>query len=284
MFSLSIAQLSPGNDKKANLAKARLMIDQAAKDADMVVLPEMFNCPYQSDLFASFAESWPSGGTLAMLAGAARENGVVLVGGSIPELDGDRIYNTCFVFGPDGSLLGRHRKMHLFDVRLAGGVNFQESATLTAGDEVTVLDTGKITLGLAICYDMRFPELFRLLALQGAQLVVVPGNFNLVTGPAHWDLLARTRAVDNQVFVAAASCARDPGAPYISYGHSLVVDPWGTVLAQAGEGEEILRVVLPLEELSRIRASLPLLQHRRTDLYGAFFAQLNRRKENSHGY
>lgn len=284
MFTLSICQLSPGSDKKRNLTKARAMIDEAARDADLVVLPEMFNCPYQGDLFLSFAEGWPGGDTLAMLARAARENGVVLVGGSIPELDGDRVYNTCFVFAPDGSLLGRHRKMHLFDVHLPGGLDFQESATLTAGNEVTVLAAGKITLGLAICYDMRFPELFRLLALQGAQLAVVPGNFNLVTGPAHWDLLARARAVDNQVFVAAASCARDPESAYISYGHSLVVDPWGKVLAQAGEGEEILRVALPLEELTRVRSSLPLLQHRRTDLYGAFFARHNRRKGDSRGH
>lgn len=278
MFTLSICQLSPGDDKAANLAKAKIMIDEAARDADMVALPEMFNCPYQSDQFASFAESWPSGDTLDMLAGAARNNNIVLVGGSIPEREGDRIYNTCFVFGPDGSLLGRHRKMHLFDVCLPGGVSFQESATLTGGNEVTVLSTSKITLGLAICYDMRFPELFRLLTLQGAQLVVVPGNFNLVTGPAHWNLLAQTRAVDNQVFLAAASCARDPGSAYISYGHSLVVDPWGKVLAQAGEGEEILRVSLPLEELSRIRSSLPLLAHRRPDLYAPLFAQLNQKE------
>ncbi len=277
MFKLSICQIGPVGDKKANLSRAGRMISDAARDADLVVLPEMFNCPYQADLFRSFAESWPGGDTLAMLAGAARDNGVLLAGGSIPERDGDRIYNTCFVFGPDGSLLGRHRKMHLFDVRLAGGIDFQESATIAAGDQVTVLDTGKINLGLAICYDMRFPELFRLLTLQGAQLIVVPGNFNLVTGPAHWELLARARAVDNQVFLAAASCARDQASTYISYGHSLVVDPWGTVLARAGEGEQILRAELPLEELDRVRSSLPLLRHRRTDLYGASFALLNRK-------
>jgi len=272
MLTLSICQMSPGRDKEANLQKAAVMIKEAARGAEVVLLPEMFNCPYQVDLFASFAESPPGGETLVMLAEAARENGVLLVGGSIPEREGDLIYNTCFVFGPDGSLLARHRKMHLFDVNLAGGVNFQESAVLQAGDEVNVVPGRRVTLGLAICYDLRFPELFRLLALAGAQLVTVPGNFNLVTGPAHWDLLIRARAVDNQVFVAAASCARDPLSAYLSYGHSLVADPWGRVLARAGEEEEILRVELPLEELDQVRSSLPLLRHRRTDVYGALFA------------
>lgn len=283
MLKLAICQLSPGPDKAANLAQAREMIG-AAGDADLVLLPEMFNCPYQSDLFPAFAEAWPQGDTLAMLQAAARAHGIVLVGGSIPEREGDRIYNTCFVFGPDGSLLGRHRKMHLFDVQLEEGLTFRESATLTAGHEVNVAVAPRISLGLAVCYDMRFPELFRLLALAGAQLVAVPGNFNLITGPAHWELLARCRAVDNQFFLAAASCARDPASSYTAYGHSLVVDPWGTVLARAGTGAEILRATLSLDEIARVRGSLPVLQHRRTDLYGALFAQMAPRKENSHGY
>jgi len=283
MFVLAICQFRPGPNKDDNLSRARAMIDTAATGADMVLLPEMFNCPYQADLFPVFAETWPDGNTLEMLRAAARENGIILAGGSIPERDGDRIYNTCFVFGPDGSFLGRHRKMHLFDVQLEGGVAFRESETLTAGDEVNVVATEKARLGLAICYDMRFPELFRLLALAGAQLVVVPGNFNLVTGPAHWELLARARAVDNQVFVAAACCARDPSAPYTAYGHSLVVDPWGTVLARAGQGEEIIRVALPLDEVVRVRNSLPLLRHRRSDLYAKFFSIMEPGKGNARG-
>lgn len=267
-FKIALCQLTVIQDKQKNLIRAREMIkDAAAQGAQLVVLPEMFNCPYLAHLFPLYAESYPGGETLLMLSEAARQEKVVLVGGSVPELSGGRVYNASFIFGPDGSLLGRHRKMHLFDVDLPGGVVVKESSTLGAGEAITVADTPLGPLGVAICYDVRFPELLRLMTLRGAKVILVPAAFNMTTGPAHWEMLFRMRAVDNQVFVAAASPARDTSAAYVAFGHSMLADPWGNVLVRADEKEQVLLGEIDLAEVDKIRARLPLLKHRRTDLY-----------------
>lgn len=267
-IKVAVCQLNVGEDKQANIVKARTMIRRAAEQgAQLVVLPEMFNCPYRAEAFPGYAETYPGGDTFNMLSSAAGEEGVYLVGGSVPEREGDLVYNASYIFGPDGSLLGRHRKIHLFDVDLPGGIRVKESSTLGAGKTITVAPTPFGPLGVAICYDVRFPELIRLMALQGAKIVVIPAAFNMTTGPAHWDLVFRTRAVDNQLFVVAASPARDVSAGYVAYGHSMVVDPWGGVIARAGDGEEVLTAALDFPTLDRIRNELPLLAHRRTDLY-----------------
>jgi predicted amidohydrolase len=255
-------------EKEKNLVRAREMIARAAKQgARLVVLPEMFNCPYVARLFPRYAESYPEGPSLQMLSRAAREEGVYLVGGSLPERDGDQVYNTSFIFAPDGRLLGKHRKMHLFDVELASGLTVKESSTLGAGNQVTVIPSELGDLGVAICYDIRFPELMRLMVLKGARVVVIPAAFNMTTGPAHWELIFRMRAIDNQAYFIGASPARDPMAPYVAYGHSLVVDPWGNVVSMAREGEEIIYAEIDLDLIERIRSELPLLRHRRTDVY-----------------
>ncbi|MFZ5631229.1 MAG: carbon-nitrogen hydrolase family protein [Bacillota bacterium] len=267
-FKAAVCQMTVGSDKGKNLALARHMIARAAAGgARLVVLPEMFNCPYVADMFPGYAETYPDGETFGMLAGAAREEKIYLVGGSVPEREGARVFNSSFVFGPEGELLGRHRKMHLFDVDLPGGVRVKESSTLGAGNDITVIDTGMCRIGVAICYDVRFPELIRLMVLAGARVIVIPAAFNMTTGPAHWDMVYRCRAVDNQVYVIAASPARDTGAPYVAYGHSLIVDPWGEVVARAGEGEEVVAAEIEPERVEKVRRELPLLQHRRTDLY-----------------
>jgi predicted amidohydrolase len=254
--------------KKKNLDTAgRMIAGAASQGAGLVVLPEMFNCPYVARLFPEYAESYPEGETFSMLSAAARAHNIYLVGGSVPEREGDRVYNSSFVFGPAGQLLGRHRKVHLFDVDLPGGVRVKESSTLGAGREVTVIKTGLGAIGVAICYDIRFPELMRLMVAGGAQVLVIPGAFNMTTGPAHWEMLHRCRAVDNQVYVIAASPARDTGAPYVAYGHSMVVDPWGNVVSRAAEEEEILLGHIDPDRIERVRRELPLLKHRRTDLY-----------------
>lgn len=157
--------------------------------------------------------------------------------------------------------------MHLFDIQITGGQHFMESATLTAGDEVTVFDMEFCRTGLCICYDARFPELFRLMVDRGAKLVLVPAAFNMTTGPAHWELLFRQRAVDNQVFCVGTSPARDLSAGYHAWGHSIVTDPWGRVVMQMQEQEELGVVELDLDLADQIRAELPLLAHRRTDVY-----------------
>lgn len=267
-FKVGVCQLTVNEDKGTNIDNARAMIRRAAGEgARLVVLPEMFNCPYQASKFPAYAETYPGGPTFKMLAAAAAEAKVYLVGGSVPERDGERIYNASFIFGPDGNLLGRHRKVHLFDVSLPGGITVQESSTLGAGEQITVVDTDLCPVGVAICYDIRFPELIRLMALRGAKIIVIPAAFNMTTGPAHWDLVYRARAVDNQVFVVAASPARDVKAGYVAYGHSMLVDPWGDVVARADEKEQVLLGEVDLERLDRVRRELPLMAHRRTDLY-----------------
>jgi predicted amidohydrolase len=185
----------------------------------------------------------------------------------MPERDGERIYNTSFVFDPQGRQIARHRKMHLFDIDVAGGQRFFESDTFTAGRDVTVFDVGSVRIGLCICFDMRFPELARLMALQGAQITIVPAAFNMTTGPAHWEIMFRERAVDNQVFTVGVAPARDEHGPYVSYGNSIVCSPWGDVIRRAGADEWLEVVDLDLAAVTRVRAQLPLLSARREDLY-----------------
>ena len=201
------------------------------------------------------------------LAATAKKYGIYLVAGSIPETDGGKLYNTAFVFDPEGKRIARHRKMHLFDIAVDGGQHFKESDTLTAGRDVTVFDTEFGKIGLCICYDIRFPELARLMALAGARAILVPAAFNMTTGPAHWELTFRARALDNQVFYFGTSPSRDLSASYHAWGHTIAVDPWGKVLAQMEEGPGMQTVEVCLDQVEPVRLQLPLLAHRRTDLY-----------------
>ncbi|NTV90079.1 MAG: carbon-nitrogen hydrolase family protein [Clostridiales bacterium] len=268
VFRLALCQMNVIDDKAANVKQALYMLDRAAEGkADIVVLPEMFNCPYDKRKFKEYSEAVPNGFTTSSLSAKARELGIYIIGGSIPELDDGRIYNTSVIFGPDGRVLGKHRKIHLFDIDVPGKIKVTESEVLSPGEEPTIIDTEFCRLGVAICYDMRFPELIRKMTLNGAELVVIPGAFNMVTGPAHWELLIRTRAMDNQVFFAAASPARDYESSYVAYGNSMVSSPWAEILARAGEGEEIIFADIDLSEEDRIRRELPLLMHRRPELY-----------------
>lgn len=267
-LNLAICQMKVGNNKKTNLDNAQEIIGQAVKDgAEMVVMPEIFNSPYQASLFPQNAESYP-GPSSEFLADMAREYRICLVGGSIIEKDQTGLlYNTSFIFGPQGELLGRHRKMHLFDVDIKDGIAFRESDTLTLGNEATLVDTGSLCFGVMICFDIRFPELARRCVLAGAKMLVVPAAFNTVTGPAHWEILMRTRAVDNQCYVVAASPARNPESSYQAWGHSMIVDPWGRVVKEAGTGEEIIMAELDFDLVERVRAEMPLLRQRRPELY-----------------
>ena len=180
---------------------------------------------------------------------------------------GDAIYNTCYVFDPQGTQQAKHRKVHLFDIDVAGGQRFFESDTLSPGQHYTLFDTPFGKVGVAICFDVRFAELFRILALEGARLIVVPAAFNMTTGPAHWELLFRARALDNQCFLAGCAPARDETAGYVSYAHSLVCDPWGRVQAQTGAAPELLICDIDFAQADAVRAQIPVLRARRTDLY-----------------
>lgn len=264
---IGICQIRVRENKSSGLARAEdLIVSARDKGAQLVVLPEMWNCPYDIRCFKAYAESVPDGESCRLLSSLARRLKIHIVGGSIPESDRGRIYNSAPVFNPQGKLIALHRKVHLFDVNLRG-VRMRESAVLSAGNRMTVFGTPFGRFGLLICYDARFPEMLRQLLRHGAETVIIPGAFSKVTGEAHWHALMRMRAVDNQVFVAAASPARDKKASYQAFGHSLVSDPWGGILAEAGTGESVILAELNPKTLSQIRTRLPLLAHRRPDLY-----------------
>lgn len=271
-------------DKEQNVKNACARVREAALEgARLAVLPEMFCCPYSTQYFADYAE--PAGGPVwQALSRCAAENRICLVAGSMPELENGRVYNTSFVFGPDGRQLARHRKMHLFDVEFDGGQHFRESDTFTPGEDVTTFDFDGITFGLCICFDFRFPELSRLMALRGAQVTIVPAAFNMTTGPAHWELSFRMRALDNQVFMIGCAPARDMESSYTAWGHSMVTDPWGFVIDQLDETEGILTVELDMTRVDTVRQQLPLLKHRRTDLYDVpYEATIGRTQRNLAG-
>ncbi len=268
---IALCQMKVVTNKHNNLNKAYTMIvDAVENDADIIVLPEMFNCPYSSDYFIEYAEPRESG-TYLELSKWAKEFGVIIIGGSIPEvatIEGeDKIYNTSYAFDSDGKCLGAHRKAHLFDINIPNGIKFFESDVLTPGSSHTMIDTAFGKIGLAICYDIRFPEFFRKMTLDGAELIIVPAAFNMTTGPAHWVLTARARALDNQLFVALCSPSRDESGVYTAYGHSMVTNPWGEVEDKLDENEGILLVDVELSKCKEIRTGLPLLEHRRPELY-----------------
>ena len=250
-----------------SLARAEGFVRRAAEEgADLCLLPEMFCCPYQNDCFRPYGE--PEGGPAqAALSAAAAENRIYVVGGTVPELEGDRVYNTCYVYDRQGRQIARHRKAHLFDIDVEGGQRFKESDTFTPGSEITTFETEFGTMGLCVCFDMRFEELARCMCLRGAKVIFVPAAFNMTTGPAHWELLFRQRAVDNQCFTVGVAPARDKAASYVSYGNSMAVDPWGAVVCRAGAEETTLYADLDLRRVEEIRQQLPILSSRRTDLY-----------------
>jgi len=267
MFKIGLCQMKGSFDKKESMETAERFIREAATNgAQVVTLPEMWNCPYSNDYFREYAEP-TDGETVKFMSQLAAELGIYLIGGSIPELDGDKVYNTSFSFDKNGGIIGRHRKVHLFDIDVEGGIRFMESDTLTAGEDMTVIETEFCKIGVAICYDVRFPEWFRKMALAGAQLIVLPAAFNMTTGPAHWDLTMRARALDNQVYFAANSPARDESAPYLAYGNSCIVSPWGDFTAHADEKECIIYGEIDLQRVEAVRNQLPLLRHRRENLY-----------------
>lgn len=267
-MKLGLIQMASTMDKQHNVdTAAQKVTDCAAQGADLVVLPEIFNAPYSNDYFRAYAE--PAGGpTWQALSRMAKQDGVWLVGGSIPEIDeAGKVYNTSFVFDGQGRQIARHRKMHLFDIDVKGGQRFKESDTFTPGDQVTVFDTPWGKIGLCICFDFRFPELARLMVLQGAQVLVVPAAFNMTTGPAHWELMFRQRAVDGQCYAVGVAPARDEKGCYVSYGNSIVASPWGEVVWRAAEKEEARMVEIDLKRVEEVRQQLPLLSARRTDIY-----------------
>ncbi|MCT4631842.1 MAG: carbon-nitrogen hydrolase family protein [Firmicutes bacterium] len=264
---IAALQLEVSLNKKENLNRVDQIIDKIKGcSIDMVILPEMFICPYQTNVFEKYAE-YEGEDTWKALSKIASENNIYLVSGSVPERDGNHIYNTSYVFDRNGKQIAKHRKMHLFDINIPDGQNFKESEVLSVGYKPTVFNTEFGKIGLCICYDFRFPELSRIMVDQGAKIIIVPAAFNMTTGPSHWDILFRTRALDNQVYTIGVAPARNPDTGYSSWGHSLVVSPWGKILHQLNHLEDIIITDIDLELVTKVRSQLPLLSHRRFDIY-----------------
>ncbi len=269
---VAAVQLNSQADVARNLDAVRQLVGRAKeRGAELVLLPENFAFFGPEAEKRRLAEALADGQISRALSELAREHGVSVIGGGFPERAADdaRPHNTLLAVGPDGSQLAAYRKIHLFDVELGSGGSYSESAATTAGGSVVVVEVGGFKLGLSICYDLRFPELYRALTEQGAEVLLVPAAFTLHTGIDHWHVLLRARAIEAQAFVvAAAQCGAHPGARH-TYGHSLVVDPWGTIIAEASDGVGIVTATLKRERLESVRRSLPSLSHRKLGLSDA---------------
>lgn len=264
-MKIALIQFMAGLEPEENLRRAALMVKQAAgQGARAVVLPEIFPCPYSPKHVLRYAAAGHKATVEAMSRWAA-DNRVLLIGGSIPESEGGKLYNTCFVFDSQGRQIARYRKLHLFDVDLPE-LSFKESDTFAAGDEVTVFDTEYGRFGLAICFDLRFGELFRAMEQRGAKAVFVPAQFAAATGRSHWELLLRAQAVSHGLYVVGTSAAMPP-VGYKSWGHSAVADPMGNIIASCDEKEQILYAELELERVDDMRRHLPVLSALRRDIY-----------------
>jgi len=268
LLRVACVQLTSRRDKAANLERAASLVARAASTgADVVVLPEKWNLIGSADDYRAGAEPL-DGESVRAMSEWARTLGVTLVGGSITERrEGrEKLSNTCCLFDPEGTLVAVYRKIHLFDVEVGGAV-YRESETEEPGTEPVVAQAEDWSIGLTICYDLRFPELYRILALAGAELVTVPAHFTTPTGRDHWHVLLRARAIENQCYVAAAGQVGEtlPGKP--AYGRSLIADPWGVVLAQAPDEETVIVADVDRARLGDIRAKLPSLANRQPEAY-----------------
>lgn len=281
-MKVAAIQMPTVKDKIQNIRTAGTYIEKIkAENPDFVILPEMFCCPYQTENFPVYAEK-EGGPSWQAMSDYARKYHIYLIAGSMPEADDvGKVYNTSYIFDRDGKQIGKHRKAHLFDINVKNGQHFKESDTLTSGDHATVFATEFGKMGVMICYDIRFPEFARTMVLDGARMIFVPAAFNMTTGPAHWELTFRARALDNQIYMLGCAPARDTQAGYISWGHSIVTDPWGKVMKQLGEKEGILIEEIDLDREDQIREQLPLLKHRKSEMYhlqeNTFFSQTDHR-------
>ena len=268
-LTVAVVQVCSGEDVSANLRSCRALVrGAAARGAQMVVLPENYGFMGPDRAKAELPDR-ELDRIRAEAAEAAAEGGVYLVAGGHPERSPEpiRVYNTATLFGPDGAIISRYRKLHLFDVDLADGTRSLESDCVAPGDEAVVARTPLASVGLSICYDLRFPELYRRLAKQGAELVVVPAAFTMFTGKDHWQVLLRARAIENQVFVAAAAQWGNNFPGRTTYGRAQLIDPWGTVLACAGDGDGVAVAELDPAAIHRVRAQIPCGTHVREDLF-----------------
>ncbi len=264
-FRVAAIQMLATDDKAANLAEAaRWIREAAAQGANAVALPEVFLWRGDRKNERQFAEPVPGPSSERMVA-LARELGIHLLAGSmLEEIPGSgKVFNTSLLFDSNGQLVATYRKIHLFDVELVNRVSAQESATREFGDAVVVANSALCAMGLSICYDLRFPELYRALAYRGAQLIFVPSAFTSYTGEAHWEPLLRARAIENQVYVVAPDQYGKNPKSFATHGHSMIIDPWGKIVAELPDGPGIVLADIDLDYLARVRVELPALTHRK---------------------
>jgi predicted amidohydrolase len=265
----SAVQMSSQDDVDANLSRVDVLVEQAAaQGASVVLLPENFAYMGKEEGRRKIAEpigDEARGPILTSVARAAKKSGVCVVAGGMPERgqDPDRPFNTCVVIAADGSVAAKYRKIHLFDVDIGDGQHYRESASTTAGDQPVWCTIGGLRVGLSVCYDLRFPELYRVYADVGADVLVVPAAFTAETGRHHWEVLVRARAIESQAYVVAAAQWGTHPHGRQTHGHSSIVDPWGEVVARRQEGEGIVVADVAPSQISMVRSKLPVLHHRR---------------------
>ncbi len=265
---VACVQLASDEHVDDNVARAERGVREAAeRGARLITLPEKWNAIGELEVLRAAAEPI-DGPTITRVRAWAREHDAwILSGSSVVQVPGeDKLRNLSVLVDPAGEIHATYAKMHMFDVDVAG-VAYRESDAERPGDELVVADVDDIPVGLTVCYDLRFPELYRILALRGARIITVPAAFTLMTGRDHWEVLLRARAIENQCFVVAPDIIGDHGAGKVSYGHSMIVDPWGTVIARAGDAECVIVADLDLAAVDRVRASIPSLANRRGEAY-----------------
>lgn len=266
-MKIGLAQMNTRDDKSVNLANAEKLIDQLASEhAELIMLPEYFNFLGPDAQKPENAEPM-DGPSLERIQNKAVQHKIYIHLGSFLEKDDVHIYNTSVVYDPDGKMIAKYRKIHLFDVEAPGGIVYQESKTITPGPEVVTFKIGEITFGLSICYDLRFPELYRELSKRGAQVILVPAAFTLQTGRDHWELLLRARAVENLCWVGAAAQWGVHPPANSCFGRSMVINPWGIVMAQASDGVSHITADISFDSLNSIRTTFPALDHKREDIF-----------------
>jgi len=262
---VSLVQMNTQDDKSANLKSAKALIEKAVAEEqpDLVVLPEYY--AFLGDTPAELqdsAETFPNGESYRLMSGLAEKHRITIHAGSVAERDGDDFYNATVVFGPNGRQIAHYRKIHLFDVDAPGGTSYRESNSVSRGKDIVTYDIGDVTVGCSICYDIRFPELFRKLRDAGADVIVLPAAFTLMTGKDHWELLARARAAETQTwFLASAQTGTHAGGKKACWGHSMVIDPWGHIAAQCSDGVGITSARLDFDYTEKVRASIPVANH-----------------------
>jgi predicted amidohydrolase len=266
---VAAVQINSDDEPDRNIEAAEKQVRAAAAaGAELVALPEKWSLLGPGELLAERAEPLDDSAAVAAARAWARELGIDLLAGSVAERrDGDeRVANTSLLIDREGGIVAAYRKIHMFDVDV-GGVSYRESEHEAAGDEIVLATAGGLEVGLSVCYDLRFPELYRILALRGARLITVPSAFTATTGEAHWEPLIRARAIENQLFIVAPGQHGQAPPHYDSWGHSMIVDPWGRVLAELERGDGFVVAELDLDQLARVRRDLPSLANRRPDTY-----------------